>query len=811
MPTLKGLSGRTLVFIYTVFVICAFTVASIVILGRESKHAIDYLQNSGTKLELQAAKLFVEEYLDNAKARVKLASSNNDIIALLEGKREVNIDATLHRYEGDSRSVLFAVFNKERTVLFEDKFRHPSRANEIRIFDSMKQQASDLITPPPVYLLHNDTDHICIKIFMPVMSEGRFIGMVFGETPVDYDELFGDLIDPKERWYALTQGSVSDYINQNNLDSWLVNNTQIATAGLTLMQGINPDFLKLQSDSFMSYIYDAIAVVMGISFLFVLFAGNKVLVNPHRELEISQKELATKNSELIERERESKILATVVKAARDAVVITDRHGAIEWVNRAFEEMTGYALESVQGKKPGQFLQGDKTDANTVIRIAKSLSQGLPIKAEILNYDSKGNEYWVDIDITPITDQGGAIDRFIAIERDVTEYKKLESKLMATAKEANAANEAKSAFLATMSHEIRTPMNGVLGLTQILEKEITDPKHREALQLILSSGNHLISILNDILDISKIENQALVLEHSHFKMQEILSPVNNTYQSLCSEKGLLFEIVDNTDPNKQFIGDQVRLRQILLNLVGNALKFTQKGRITVTVSTPLQGECELTVQDTGIGIAPDRIDSVFEKFEQAETSTTRQFGGTGLGLSIVKSLTLLMGGEINVSSQLGMGSTFTVKLPLSSIVEQSEQLSRLDPINADFSVYKVLLVDDNAINRIVAGKFCQSLSIDVESCSNGAECLEMFDPSKFNLVILDNHMPVMNGPTTAAELRRKYGDSILIFGWTADVISENKQEFLDSGVNTVIAKPLVKKDFEEALLSYLDKLEIKKNS
>lgn len=336
------------------------------------------------------------------------------------------------------------------------------------------------------------------------------------------------------------------------------------------------------------------------------------------------------------------------------------------------------------------------------------------------------------------------------------------------------------------------MNGVLGLTQILEKEITDPKHREALQLILGSGNHLISILNDILDISKIENQALVLEHTQFKMQEILAPVNNTYQSLCSEKGLLFEIHDKTDPDTQFVGDQVRLRQILLNLVGNALKFTQKGSISVSVSNRVEGQCELVVKDTGIGIPPERIDSVFEKFEQAETSTTRQFGGTGLGLSIVKSLTLLMGGQIKVNSQVGVGSAFSVQIPLPAIKNKVDDESSIDPVDVDFSVYKVLLVDDNAINRIVAAKFCQSLNIEVESCANGAECLEMFDPSKYNLIILDNHMPVMNGPSAASEIREKYGDSVLIFGWTADVISENRQEFLDSGVNTVIAKPLLRK-------------------
>ncbi|WP_252014684.1 ATP-binding protein [Vibrio sp. SCSIO 43140] len=808
---LKGLSGKTLVLIYTIFVICVFTIASIGILGREAQSAISSLQNSGTKLELHAAKLFVEEYLDNAKARVQLASSNKDIISLLSDDKEINLDATLHRYEGDNRSVLFAVFNKDRKVLYEDKFRHPSRANEIDIFNTMKAQASDLLKPPPVYLLHNDTEHICIKIFMPIMVGDKFIGMVFGETPVDYDELFGELIDPKERWYALTQGSVSDYVRQNALESWLVNDVKIATAGLTLMQGLNPAFIKSQVDHFMTHIYTAIAIVIGVSFVLVLFAGNKVLVNPHRELEASQKELAQKNAELIERERESKLLATVVKAARDAVVITDKKGTIEWVNRAFEEMTGYALESVQGKKPGHFLQGEKTEESTKQRIAKSLAKGLPIKAEILNYDSQGREYWVDIDITPISDENGNLDRFIAIERDVTEYKKLENTLTNTARVANAANEAKSAFLATMSHEIRTPMNGVLGLTQILEKEITDPNHREVLQLILSSGNHLVSILNDILDISKIENEALTLEHSPFKMTEILSPVKNTYQSLCSEKGLLFEVIDNTPPSTQFIGDQVRLRQILLNLVGNALKFTQKGSIVINVEVTGGGMCRFEVKDTGIGITPERLDSVFEKFEQAEASTTRQFGGTGLGLSIVRSLVELMGGEILVDSKVGQGSTFTVLLPLPSIVNEKKNEETHEVAHVDFSSYRVLLVDDNAINRIVAAKFCQSLGIEVESCSNGAECLEMFNPARFNLVILDNHMPVMNGPTAASELRKRYGEQILIFGWTADVISENREEFVASGVDTVIAKPLIKRDLEVALRNYLVERRIKKIS
>ncbi|MDN2483661.1 PAS domain-containing hybrid sensor histidine kinase/response regulator [Vibrio agarivorans] len=820
--TLSDISAKGLLLVFILLTSLIFGGIAIFVLSDESKSTIKQLQSGNGQFELESAKIFMEQYLEVAEDRILLASQYEGVVeALAEGNVE-RLIYQLDRFKGQSKSMLYAARDREGNILFEDTFRHPASEQEQYIFEAITQST---LNERVVYLLHDDTSHICLKLFVPIWNEGEFVGLLYGETAVDYEDFFGSFITGRDRWYELNQNNppapratlaskehdqsdhhehLSSVPNLNHSSQWIINQTALSKGDLVLTQGISKSFVDQQLSSLQGDLIQSLLVVVGVSAIFVGLIGKKLFVNPHSELARSKQDLMDANSQLMEKEEESHLLATVVRAARDAVIITDREGRVEWVNQAFESMTGYHIDGIRGRTPGSFLQGQASDPQTAKNIGDALRAGNQVKAEILNYTSDGVPYWVDIDITPLRDKEGNVERFIAIERDVTDFKQLETQLATAALEATSANQAKSKFLATMSHEIRTPMNGLLGLLQMLEEEVDDPQHRDVLKLALGSGEHLISILNDILDLAKIENDALELDPHPFSMEDVINPVVSTYQSLCSEKGVRFIFDNQCDKEACYNGDAVRIRQVLLNLVGNALKFTEQGHINVTISPIAGGRLEFKVQDTGIGIPQHRLESIFNEFEQAEISTNRRFGGTGLGLAICQKLVTLMKGELKVESTEGQGTLFyfIVKLPQLNIEKESESAVAE---NTDFSQYRVLIADDNKMNQIIAKGFLDKLNIPNQTCSNGVEVLEWLDKESFNLLIIDNHMPELNGVDTVAKIRSSGDDKLLIFGWTADIMQTSTQSFMTNGADEVLAKPLIKKDLVKALNRYVAKI------
>ncbi|WP_435000153.1 ATP-binding protein (plasmid) [Vibrio scophthalmi] len=495
-------------------------------------------------------------------------------------------------------------------------------------------------------------------------------------------------------------------------------------------------------------------------------------------------------------------LAEVAEHARDAIIIANPDGQVSWVNPAFESLTGYDLSEVVGKSPGKLLQGENSDPNTIELLSRSVHEKKPVRVEILNYTKSRTSYWVEIELSPVFDDNGDLVRYIAVERDITERVAMESRLSEAVEEANKATQAKSAFLATMSHEIRTPLNGLLGMLQILVDDLKDDEQTKILRLALDSGEHLISILNDILDLSKIENDALNIDSHIFSMNDVLSPVISTYRNLCSEKGLLLILNNNLDDEQVFLGDSVRIRQVLLNLVGNAYKFTHSGSIKVTVSAKSNSFVEISVEDTGIGISDKNIKKIFQEFEQADISTSREYGGTGLGLTICRKLVGLMDGQLTVHSEVEKGSkfSFVIPLPISSTSPSDSNQSYTKEL--DFSSYQILVTDDNRMNQIVAKAFLEKLGTKVVTCSSGAEAREKLSAGAFNLLIIDNHMPEMNGIETVRKIRSHLHSELIIFGWTADIMQDSTQSFLDAGANEVLTKPLIKSDLINALSFYL---------
>ncbi|WP_051326905.1 hybrid sensor histidine kinase/response regulator [Aliagarivorans taiwanensis] len=377
------------------------------------------------------------------------------------------------------------------------------------------------------------------------------------------------------------------------------------------------------------------------------------------------------------------------------------------------------------------------------------------------------------------------------------------------KEANAANEAKSLFLASMSHELRTPLNGVLGIAQVMASgECNAKQQREYLDVILESGNHLMAILNDILDFSKVEQNRLELEEVPFTLKALLSPIHSTFSSLAEEKHLTLQFNVDVDEQYCYLGDAARLRQVVYNLLSNAIKFTERGEVLFTVSSGVmvgnKRTLNFVIKDSGIGIPSDRLDSIFDPFVQAEGSTTRRFGGTGLGLAIVRRLIVMMNGEISVTSETGVGSEFRFSVALPELPKEQLQQRSLD-VQVLPQGLSILVVEDNRVNAMVMTKFCQRLGHRCSVVENGRLALEILAERSFDLIIMDNHMPEMNGVDATRAIRQQLGLDILIFACTADVFEQARDEFIEAGANHILTKPLQETAFSEALALFSDRL------
>ncbi len=363
-------------------------------------------------------------------------------------------------------------------------------------------------------------------------------------------------------------------------------------------------------------------------------------------------------------------LSLVAARTDNMVIITSPSGAVEWVNESFTRVMEYELDEMRGRSPDTFMAGPDTRPRTVLRIRAAMAKGVGVTTDLVAYSKSGRKYHVHLEIQPVRNEHGHVETFIAILADITTRVETEVALRRAKAEADHASRAKSEFLASMSHEIRTPMNGVIGMTSLLMDTKLDPEQRDFVNTIRTSGEALLTIINDILDFSKIESGKMELEHLPFDLPTCIEEALDLFamQAAAKKLDLAYHVDDNVPA--WIMGDITRLRQILVNLVNNAVKFTASGSITITVrrlppsAIALGGDrvmLEVTVQDSGIGIPQERINRLFKPFSQVDSSTTRKYGGTGLGLAICHRLTQLMGGGIHVESTQGEGSRFIFTL------------------------------------------------------------------------------------------------------------------------------------------------------
>jgi PAS domain S-box-containing protein len=528
--------------------------------------------------------------------------------------------------------------------------------------------------------------------------------------------------------------------------------------------------------------------------------------------------------------KEQSRLMAIIERAASAVVISDPKGRIEWINQGFVRLTGYTSAEVAGRLQDEVLCSDQTDPAARAALRGAIDAGSGCQVELLNYTRERTAFWAQIDFQPIHSANGTLTSFMAICTDITERRQARETLQAAKDAAERANRAKSEFLATMSHEIRTPMNGVLGFANLLRDTPLDQEQREFVRTIESSGQNLLAIINDILDFSKIEAGAMTLENIPFDLSDAIEEVVALMAGKAEQKGLELGMSIASTAPERIVADPGRLKQILVNLIGNAIKFTSLGHVHVEVAASgLNGDCELriSVHDTGIGISPAAQVSLFQKFTQADASTTRRYGGTGLGLAICRQLVDLMGGKIGIDSTPGSGSTFWFTMPAraAEAVESAaapEIAGRraliVDDLEATASaairgpalanLIRVLVAEDNSVNQMVAVRLLERLGCRVDVAGNGAEAVQMATRLPYHLIFMDCHMPEMDGFDATVEIRRRETEVGLkpmpIVALTASVLQEDRDRCVSAGMNDIIGKPVQPSELAHVLRRFVPK-------
>jgi len=490
-------------------------------------------------------------------------------------------------------------------------------------------------------------------------------------------------------------------------------------------------------------------------------------------------------------------LLNVMECSTNSIVVLDLAGNIQMFNRSFERLTERSHENLAGQPFLSLLSGGpyayfKAAFN---RICKMNSPSESLEMEILL--QSGIYRCLEGGALPYSSEG-KISGVVVSLNDITERKQQEAELLVLKETAESANRAKSSFLANMSHEIRTPMNGVIGMAQLLTMTELTEEQREYVAAIKYSGKNLLSLINDILDLSKIEAGKIVIETEEFSLQHCVNDVVLTQKSAIFEKGLNLDVTLDSHIPPAVEGDQLRVKQILLNLLANAVKFTSQGNISISAAVEelrdTSVEVKISVQDTGIGISADGIQNIFNPFMQEDSSISRKFGGTGLGLAISRQLAELMGGSIAVESTPGSGSFFTVTLPF-SLAKSCESLP--EPLQSSEAILsgsplRILLVEDNATNIDFESALLKKLGHTVVSTANGSECLEALENGRFDLVLMDIHMPVMSGSDALREIRRKERNTPFrqpVIALTAHALRGDRESFLNDGFDGYVSKPL----------------------
>lgn len=498
---------------------------------------------------------------------------------------------------------------------------------------------------------------------------------------------------------------------------------------------------------------------------------------------------------------------SLVETSQDLIWRCDAEGRYTFLNLAWEHVFGYELDEMLGKKFTDF-QCSKHAERDLIAFNKLMVDGSISEFETVHIGKSGNEIHLVFNALATYDNDGKVVGTSGTAYDITQRKLMEMDLWQAKAAAEAASIAKSEFLANMSHEIRTPLNCVFGNAQLLEMTDLTADQREYVADLMASGKDLLYLINNILDLSKIEAGAIELESAEFSLYECIHEIVKMQKVAAFNKGLVLIADVPFDVIQRFAGDQLRIKQILLNLIGNAIKFTSEGRITISAKFLEKRNddsviVELTVRDSGIGITPHALEKIFNPFVQEDGSTTRRYGGSGLGLSICRRLTDLMGGTISVESAPDVGSSFTVTIPLLVVSQMAtpDEPTQKTVVSWDGPQLRILFVEDDQTNNKLGSALLSKLGHEVVGAGNGRECLEALERETFDIVLMDIQMPVMNGEDALLEIRRRERGTSChqrVIALTAYSLRGECKRFIELGFDDHVSKPIEIKELVSAL-------------
>ena len=673
--------------------------------------------------------------------------------------------------------------------------------------------------------------------FIPVFVDNDYRGHLWNYTDITHKKRILDKVAESEKKNRLIMNSALDAIvaidNQGAIISWnpqaeiLFGWEETTVIGKSLTETIIPERYRVAHEKGMAH-YNKTGEGAVLKKLIELNALNKD--GNEFPVELSITPINFENQvffcafirDISERKKAESVLAaseekyrTIIANINLGLLEVDLNDIIQMANLSFCRMCGYELDELIGKEAGKlFVIGENED---LIAEKQTLrNEGFSDAYEIAVINKRGEIKWWLVSGAPRYNDKGELIGSVGIHLDITEQKTLERDLVEAREIAEQSSKAKENFLANMSHEIRTPMNAIIGLTQQLEKSKLDKQQRTYIETINKATENLLIIINDILDVSKIEAGKLDIENIELDVRELIKRSISIFTLKTEEKGLALAYeVDNAILPKHF-GDPYRINQILTNLLNNAIKFTNEGEVKIKLTLVNENNqvqfIRFTVIDTGNGMSQDFINNIFQKFTQENSSIARTYGGVGLGMSIVKELVYLMKGEIQIESEINKGTKMHFILPL----EISHSTCAIENSNTkiDSSLLKgmkVLLVEDNEMNRMLANIILKDAKMKVDEAVNGVEAIELLKINKYDIVLMDMQMPLMGGIEATIQIRNNLQSQIPIIALTANAIHGEKEKCIHAGMNDYLSKPFKSEELFEIIAKWtINNLDATKN-
>ena len=495
----------------------------------------------------------------------------------------------------------------------------------------------------------------------------------------------------------------------------------------------------------------------------------------------------------------------VASANKDGVLFTGKSAQIEWINDGFTKLTGFDAGDAIGKTPIELCAGELTNREDLRQMVALFNAGEDFEFDLVFYRKDRSHFWGRVKGQSVSAVTHNEIQYFAILEDVTRHKLLEQQLIEAKRDAERSTHAKELFLANMSHEIRTPMNAIFGMSKQLQKTALDSNQQSFLNIIGCATEHLLVIINDILDLSKLEAGKSSLEEIGFCMSDLLGNASSVLRTKAEEQLLTLETWSDPAIPAVLLGDPHRINQVVLNLLSNAVKFTKKGKVMLAcrllTTVGNRQDLEITVTDTGKGMEESFLNNLFNKFSQEDDSIARSYGGTGLGLSIVKQLVELMGGTISIASKKGQGTTVT--LQLSFLAGKESDL----PVKDDFVMdpgalrgKRILLVEDNKMNRIVAQTILRDYGLSITEATDGSIAVNAVKAGQFDLILMDMQMPVMDGIEATRRIRKD--TNVPIIALTANAVMGERDKCLAAGMDDYLSKPFEEEDLVRMMAKWL---------